>query len=119
MFGFEKLEVWQRSVDYADHVYRLTEKFPQRELFGLVTQLRRAAVSVSSNIAEGSVRGSNKEFVRFIQIAYGSLMETVSQARIACNQELITDDEHKVLYEQAERVARMLSGLKSKLSQEP
>ncbi|MEP6168424.1 MAG: four helix bundle protein, partial [Rhodopirellula bahusiensis] len=79
MFSFEKLDVWSKSVDLADVVYRLTKDFPDYERFGLANQMRRAAVSVSSNIAEGSSRESRKDFARFIQLAFGSLMEIVSQ----------------------------------------
>jgi four helix bundle protein len=61
MFGFEKLDVWKKAIELADDVYRLTREFPDYEKFGLVNQMRRAAVSVSSNIAEGSVRSSSRE----------------------------------------------------------
>jgi len=79
MFGFEKLDVWQKAVEYGDTIYEITKPFPAEELFGLTSQLRRAAVSVSANIAEGSSRSSNIDFKRFIEIAYGSLLETVSE----------------------------------------
>jgi hypothetical protein len=67
MFGFEKLEVWQRSIEFADAVYSATRSFPADERFGLTNQMRRAAVSISSNIAEGSARISRKDFARFIE----------------------------------------------------
>ena len=116
MFGFEKLEVWPLAVQFADRMYDLTSRFPADERFGLTNQLRRASVSISSNIAEGSGRGSSKEFARFIEIAYGSLMETVSQIRIAKNRSFLMDADHQNLYEAAEKLAKMLSGLKSSLS---
>lgn len=72
MFRFEKFEVWKQSVDFADLIYTLTRGFPRDEQFGLTSQMRRAAVSVSSNIAEGSSRLSDKEFARFVEIAYAS-----------------------------------------------
>ena len=84
MFGFEKLEVWQEGIVFADEVYRATRDFPGDERFGLTSQLRRSAVSVAANIAEGSGRGSRKDFTRFVEIAFGSLMETVSHLAIAC-----------------------------------
>ena len=72
-FKFERLAVWQKALEYADAVYSCTEDFPTRENFGLSSQLRRAAVSVSSNIAEGNSRTSKADYARFIEIAYGSL----------------------------------------------
>ena len=83
MFNFEKLDVWQKSIALADLVYALTKAFPADERFGLTNQMRRAAVSISSNIAEGASRSSKPDFRRFIEIAAGSAFELVSQARIA------------------------------------
>ena len=117
MFGFEKLDVWQKSVEMADAVYRLTREFPDYERFGLANQMRRAAVSVCANIAEGSGRGSNKDFSRFIEVAYGSLMELVSHLHIARRREFVTAEVARSLYRQADEIARMLSGLKCHLRQ--
>ena len=86
MFGFERLEVWNLAIDLADQIYASTRSFPTDERFGLTNQLRRAAVSVAANIAEGSGRGSNKDFIRFIQMSFGSLMETASHLTIAQRQ---------------------------------
>ena len=72
MFRFEKLDVWQKSVEFADRVYAVTKSFPSDERFGLTSQMRRAAVSISSNIAEGSGGSSDKDFAHFLEIAYGS-----------------------------------------------
>ena len=115
MFGFEKLDVWKKAIELADDVYRLTREFPDYEKFGLANQMRRSAVSISSNIAEGSGRGSGKDFARFIEIAYGSTMELVSQIHIAQRQEFIPVEDARELYRQADEVARMLSGLKSSI----
>lgn len=112
MFGFEKLDVWQKSVDVANEVYRLTREFPDYEKFGLANQMRRAAVSISSNIAEGSSRESKKDFARFLQIAYGSVMEVVSQLHIAQRQDFIPKEDARKLYLNCEEIARMISGLK-------
>ncbi|WP_231602962.1 four helix bundle protein [Neorhodopirellula pilleata] len=117
MFGFEKLDVWSKSMDLADVVYRLTKDFPDYERFGLANQMRRAAVSVSSNIAEGSSRESKKDFARFIQLAFGSLMEIVSQLHIAQRQGFIPKDEANKLYAQSKEISKMLSGLKRSLEQ--
>ena len=89
MFNFEKLDVWQEAIQFADLVYELTRAFPNDERFGLTNQMRRAAVSVSSNLAEGSSRGSRLDFSRFVEIATGSLFEVVSQATISRRQGLL------------------------------
>ena len=114
MFGFENLEV-QVSVPCANQIYDTTTKFPVDERCGLTNQVRRAAVSISSNIAEGSGRGSNRDFIRFKQIAYGSFMETVSQIEIAKQREFLNGEDHRRLYEFANRLAKMLSCLGSSL----
>ena len=115
MFGFEKLEVWRKAIDLADEVYRATRGFPDYEKFGLANQMRRSAVSVSSNIAEGSGRSSNKDFIRFVEIAYGSTMELVSQLHIAQRQSFIERESARDLYRKCDEIARMLSGLKASL----
>ncbi|HCS52110.1 four helix bundle protein [Rubinisphaera sp.] len=114
-FRFEKLDVWQKAIDLAESVYRISANFPQREIYGLTSQIRRAIVSVSSNIAEGNGRSTNKEYVRFIEIAYASLMEVVSQLTIAQKLNFITHDQLDELKNQANDIARMLSGLRSYL----
>ena len=115
MFRFEKLAVWQKAIQFADRVYAISREFPADERFGLTSQLRRAAVSISSNIAEGSGRTSDKEFAHFIQIAYGSLMEAVSQLQICLRQSLVDTSVHEELYGNADELARMLSGLRASL----
>ena len=116
MFRFERLEVWQNAIDFADDVYQATGTFPGEERFGLTSQIRRAAVSISSNIAEGSGRSSNKEFARFIEFSYGSVMEVVSHQQIALRRSYIGDQTRNELYDLAERIARMLSGLRTSLT---
>jgi four helix bundle protein len=117
MFRFEKLEAWQKAVELADDVYAATRGFPDHERFGLTTQMRRAAVSISSNIAEGSGRSSDADFARFIEIAYGSLMEVVSQSLIAHRQSFMSEPARKKIYVKSEELALMLSGLRGKLQQ--
>lgn len=114
-FGFEKLEVWRESIAYASLVYTLTKSFPAEERFGLTTQMRRAAVSISANIAEGTSRTTDKDFARFVEIAYGSLMETVSEATIAEQQAMIKPEHFSEIRQQSDKLARMLSGLRSSL----
>lgn len=114
MFKFEKLAVWQKAIEFADHVYTATDSFPAEERFGLTNQLRRAANSVSSNIAEGSAR-SDADFARFVGYAAGSLYETVTQTFIAKRRRLISDDTFTSLYAEAEEISRMLTGLRGSL----
>ena len=115
MFNFEKLDVWQKSIALADLVYVFTKTFPSDERFGLTNQMRRAAVSISSNIAEGCSRGSKSDFRRFIEIATGSAFEVVSQARIARTQGFLTASDHDRLYERTLEIVRMLTGLRDSL----
>jgi four helix bundle protein len=116
MFRFEKLEAWQMAIELAGRVYELSSRFPDNERFGLTSQMRRSAVSISSNIAEGSGRASDSDFARFLEIAYGSLMEVVSQSQIAVIQGFLKRDDYGELYKRAERLARVLSGLRASLS---
>jgi len=112
MFGFERLEVWEKAINFADTVYSVTREFPSDERFGLTNQMRRAAVSISSNIAEGSSRNSRKDFARFVEIATGSLFEVVSQSFTTRNQGFLTSEEFEIPYLAAEEQGRMLSGLR-------
>ncbi len=115
MFGFERLDVWHKSIQFADLIYEVTRSFPIDERFGLTNQLRRASVSVSSNIAEGSSRNSKKDFARFLEIAGGSTFEIVSQAFIARNQRFFSQQEFELVYSSAEELGKMLSGLRRSL----
>jgi len=81
--SYEDLVVWQKSIDLAENVYSITKKFPNGELYGLTSQLQRSAISIASNIAEGCVRNSAKDFLRFISIAIGSAAELKTQFIIA------------------------------------
>ena len=116
MFNFEKLDVWHKAIDFADLVYTLTKDFPSDERFGLTNQMRRAAVSISSNIAEGSSRSSRTDYSRFVEIATGSVFEVVSQATIGKRRAWIPEEDFLTLYQAAEEQSRMLSGLRRSLS---
>ena len=115
MFNFEKLEAWQKAIDFADSVYRITKVFPSDERFGLTNQMRRAAVSISSNLAEGSSRNSHTDYARFVEIATGSLFEVISQSFISNRQKFLNDADFHTLYADAEELSRMLSGLRAYL----
>ena len=101
MFNFEKLDVWQKAIDFADLIYNETRGFPSEERFGLTNQLRRASVSISSNIAEGSSRSSKNDFARFAEIAAGSAFEAVSQAFIARRQNFLSENQFRKIYADA------------------
>jgi four helix bundle protein len=83
--GFKSLVVWQKSMALADVVFHLTKRFPREELYGLTSQMRRAAISIPSNIAEGSRRSSKKDYVQFLRIACGSAVELETQLLLASN----------------------------------
>jgi four helix bundle protein len=117
MFNFEKLDVWQEAIQFADLVYQSTGDFPAEERFGLTNQMRRAAVSISSNIAEGSSRVSRTDFARFVEIATGSLFEVVSQTTIAFRRRMIEQNDYNRIYAAAEKQSKMLSGLRRSLSE--
>ena len=112
-FSFEGLEVYQAARVLVRDIYRLQQKFPKTEVYALGDQIRRSASSVTSNIAEGSGRNSNKEKVHFIEIAYGSLMEAFSQLQIAQDLGYLTEQDIDTIRPQFISVAKMLSGLKS------
>lgn len=115
MFNFEKLEVWHRAIEFGDIVYSLTREFPSDERFGLTNQMRRASVSISSNLAEGCSRASKPDFSRFIEIATGSTFEVVSQSFLAQRQGYLAEEKRLLIYNAAEELSRMLSGLKRSL----
>lgn len=117
MFNFERLEVWQKSTRYAGLVYGATRSFPATEQFGLTAQIRRAATSVASNIAEGSAR-PGADYARFVGYATGSLYETLTQATIARNEGFLATTTFAELYAAAEEISRMLSGLRRSLEQQ-
>ena len=116
MFNFEKLDVWHKAIAFADCVYSSTGPFPIEERFGLTNQMRRAAVSISSNIAEGASRMSNSDFGRFIEFGAGSVFEVVSQSFVAQRQRVLPEPAFRVIYKDAEELSRMLSGLRKSLN---
>ena len=111
MFRFEKFEVWQRAVDFACKIYTATGRFPADERFGLTSQMRRAAVSVPSNIAEGKGHRSNKEFVHYLFHARGSLLELQTQILVAEELRYVSGEQGSCLLAAAENISRALNGL--------
>ena len=108
---YRTLEVWQKARALASHVYRVTAKFPKSELFGLTQQMRRAVVSVPSNIAEGQGRRFTRDRIQFLVVARGSLYELETQATIAGDLDFITADEAGAVVNRTIEVTRLLNGL--------
>ena len=112
LFGYRKLVVYQHSRRYVKTLYLLMKKFPSEEKYGLCDQIRRAAVSITSNIAEAMGRLSDKDKLHFIEFAFSSLYETMSQIEIALDLEYITTEEYNDVESQVTQIAKMLSGLR-------
>lgn len=108
--GFKSLLVWQRAMDLAEATYKITNSFPKHELYGLVSQLQRAASSVPANIAEGYGRGSAKDEQRFLSIAYGSLMEVETYLVLAERLSYISSDDYRRLHQIRVEVGRLIVG---------
>jgi four helix bundle protein len=110
-----KLLVWQKSHELTLKIYQITNRFPKEEMFGLTSQIRRAATSVPSNIVEGKARGSNKDYKRFLLIARGSLEETKYQLLLAKDLKYIDEVSYKEILQLADETGKMLNGLINKL----
>jgi four helix bundle protein len=113
--SYRDLIAWQKAVKLVTEIYRLSKKFPNEELFGLMSHLRRAAVSIPSNIAEGQGRLGRKEFQHFLGNARGSLWEVETQIIIARNLDYLSEAEMNGILEQSAEVGRILTGLLSSL----
>jgi len=118
MNKYKELKVWQKSVALATDVYRLTKDFPSDERFGLTSQINRSVVSIASNIAEGSGRGTKKDFSRFLSIAYGSSYELETQMIISNNLKFLTPENFDRINCSIEEIQKMLFGLQKSLSTE-
>ena len=112
LFSFEHLDVWQNARRLVCKIYETTETFPPTEQFGLSSQIRRAAVSVASNIAEGTTRASDKDKLRFLEIAYGSLMEVYCQLRLASDIGCLRNEAFAELTPSIIEISKQLSGLR-------
>lgn len=113
--NFEDLKVWQRSVDFVADVYGVTLAFPPDGKYGLTSQIRRAAVSIASNIAEGSARDTDKDFIRFLFMARGSLAEVKTQLIIAQRIGFVRNSELDIMLRKIEEISRMISGLRKSM----
>lgn len=114
-FRFEKLGVWQEARVINRSIYRLTKAFPRQELFAMTSQLRRASISVSSNIAEGSGRNSDKDFAPFLEQSYGSLMEVASVFYLALDESYVTEAQLDPFFDELERLAKRIAALNRSL----
>ena len=114
--GFRDLRVWQCGMDLVEDVYRLTRGFPKEELYGLTNQLRRAAVSVPSNIAEGQTRSHVKEFLQFLSMAQGSLAEVQTQIELAGRLRYLSAEQIESTLQRADSLSKQLYALRNSLA---
>lgn len=112
---YKDLIVWQKAMQLVTEVYSITKKLPKEEIYGLTSQIRRSCISIPSNIAEGFGRKSTNEYIRFLQIANGSLYELQTQLEICTNLKYFPNQIYNRIYEQSREIERMLSSLVRKL----
>lgn len=115
-FRFEKLEVWSDAREFVSLVYKITADFPAKERFGLVDQIRRAAVSIALNIAEGSTRGSDPDFRRFLKMAQGSINEAITGFYIALDQKFLNANKFNEVYDFVLKLNARLNALMNKIN---
>jgi four helix bundle protein len=113
--SYQELKVWQKAMDLAVACYQATRSFPKDELYGLTSQIRRAASSISANIAEGQGRQHTKEFLHFLSVARGSTKEAETHLILSQRVGLLTENDLQQLLGQTDEISRMLAGLKSSL----
>lgn len=118
MNNFKSLKLYQKALDLADRIYGITATFPRSEVFGLSSQMQRAAVSVGSNIAEGAARNSKQEFYHFLGITNGSAAELHFQLDLASRRNMISDSERQEVQEKLTEIMKMSSSLQKTLSSE-
>jgi four helix bundle protein len=106
----KKLELWKKAIEFVTKIYKVTESFPDNEKFGLISQIRRSAVSIPSNISEGAARSSKKEFIQFLSVAQGSTSELETQLIISDNLGFLKK-EHMPLIDELDEISRMIIGL--------
>ncbi|TMU54859.1 four helix bundle protein [Flagellimonas algicola] len=116
-YSFEKLTVWNKSVDLSKKVYCVTSSFPEEEKYGLVSQMRRCSISISSNISEGSARKSPKDKARFTEVSYSSAMELLNQTIISNRLNFLTEEDYTSIRIEISEITAMLNALhKSQIS---
>jgi len=117
LFSFERLDAWKLSRSLVREIYNVVKKFPRDELFGMISQARRAAVSVAANIAEGSYRSSRKERLHFYEISFGSLVEVLNLIILANDFGYIKEQEYKTLRNKIQTLSIVLTALSKPLKQ--
>ena len=115
--NYRDLEVWREAMDFVVECYRMVGTFPKNEVYGLTSQLQRAAVSIPANIAEGQGRQHEKEFLQHLAIAYGSLAEVETHVQIARRLEYVDGEREDQMLERAARIGRMLNGLRKSIEE--
>jgi four helix bundle protein len=113
IFSFEKLEVWKESILLVKSIYELTDNFPDTEKFGLISQLRRASTSISSNLAEGTSRSTNKDKAHFTTLSFSSAMEVLNQLIIAKELNFINEKDYMGIRKQISKITNMLNSLRN------
>lgn len=111
MANFKELLIWQKSIDFVTEIYKTTDSFPKEETFGLRSQIRRASVSIPSNIAEGNSRRSKPDYVQFLKISRGSCAEVETQLIISKNLKFLNDEIYFKLNQDIIEISKMLNGL--------
>ena len=119
VYSYEDLSVWKKSMNLAVKIYELTKHMPKEELYGLTAQMRRAAVSIPSNIAEGQQRASTKEFLRFLSIARGSNAELQTQLVLACRLGYFQSEQIRETMNLTKEVSKMINALMISLNKRP
>lgn len=115
MHRYKKLDIWKRAISLATKIYKATSIFPKEEQYGLTSQLRRCVVSIGSNIAEGAGRNTDKDFIRFLNIAYASTCELETQLIIARNLSLVVETESQKLSDEINELQKMIYSFTKKL----
>ena len=115
-YGFEKLKVWQSARAFSKNIYQTSNKFPREEIFGITSQLRRSAVSIACNLAEGSTRSSEKDKFRFYQIAYGSAIEVANLLILANDIGILSNAEYQLLRNDIEKLTYAINHLAQTVS---
>ena len=113
IYSFEKLEVWKEAIQLAVKTYKITDIYPPEEKFGLISQMRRCSVSISSNIAEGTARLTNKDKAHFMTIAYGSSLELLNQAIISKELDFISEENYKNIRFEVESITNKINALRN------
>ena len=113
--SFKDLIVWQRGIELVNDIYKLTKHFPKDELYGITSQIRRAAISIPANVAEGWGRGTTKNYIQFLEISRGSLFELNTLIIISYNQDYVTRENCDAIENKINEIGRMLNALITKL----